>query len=129
MSPAEFIARILGPLYVIVAIGMMVDAETYRQITKDALRKPALRYLASVLALAAGLLIVNVHNEWVVRWTVVVTLTGWLALIKGALLTVYPDVLIRYSEPLVRSASRLRAAAVATLVLGLFLTVMGYAKL
>ncbi len=126
MSSAEFIARIFGPLYVIVAVGMLLDAETYRQITKDALGKPVLRYLAGILALVAGLLIINVHNEWAPRWTVIITLMGWLALIKGALLTAYPDVLIRVSEPLARRSARLRGAAVVTLALGLFLTGMGY---
>jgi hypothetical protein len=40
-------------------------------------------YLSGVLMFVAGLAIVRTHNRWRLDWTVLVTLSGWLALALG----------------------------------------------
>lgn len=49
------------------------------------LQIPPVVYLSGVLLFVAGLAIVRAHNVWVPDWTVLVTLTGWLALLVGLL--------------------------------------------
>jgi hypothetical protein len=40
--------------------------------------------LSGVLMFVAGLAIVRAHNRWCADWTVLVTLSGWLALALGS---------------------------------------------
>jgi uncharacterized membrane protein HdeD (DUF308 family) len=44
---------------------------------------PPVVYLSGVLFFVAGLAMVRAHNIWERSWTVVVTLTGWFALVLG----------------------------------------------
>ena len=39
----------------------------------------------------AGLAIIRAHNRWTWRWPVIVTLTGWIALIGGLWRMAVPD--------------------------------------
>ncbi|MEI6710821.1 MAG: hypothetical protein WCK88_00710 [bacterium] len=43
------------------------------------------------MAIIIGALMIYVHNIWVADWTVLVTIIGWTALIKGIWLTVLPQ--------------------------------------
>lgn len=44
---------------------------------------PPVVYLSGTLMFVAGLAIVRAHNHWVRDWTVLVTLSGWFALVIG----------------------------------------------
>lgn len=49
-------------------------------------------------AVILGILIVNYHNIWVKDWTVLVTILGWLALMKGVLIIAFPSFVQSYSK-------------------------------
>jgi hypothetical protein len=44
---------------------------------------PPVVYLSGVLMFVGGLAIVRAHNSWARDWTVLVTLSGWFALLLG----------------------------------------------
>jgi uncharacterized membrane protein len=120
------LAKLLGLLYITVALGILLDTTGYRRIFNELLGSHVLTYLSGLLALVAGLLIVLMHNHWSFSWSVAVTIIGWLALIKGALLIIHPNTLIRISEPFLRRDATLRYTGVGALLLGLFLTILGF---
>jgi hypothetical protein len=37
-----------------------------------------------VLALLAGLAVVNAHNLWVLDWRLIVTILGWLLILRAS---------------------------------------------
>ena len=126
MQPAMIIAQILGPLYVIVSLGLLLDPSTYQRVFEDFLENAALTYLGGLLALIFGLLVLAFHGAWRADWTVIITIIGWLGLIKGTLLLVRPSAVIRLSRPLMAQPAQLRVSAVVTLAFGLFLSAKGY---
>ncbi len=123
---AELIARIVGPVYVIISFGLMANPDTYRKIMALFIEQAALSYLAGFLALAAGVAILTFHFIWRADWTVLVTILGCLATAKGAALVIAPDWFLRTYQPLLRAPGVIRAGGVATLALGLFLAAKGY---
>jgi len=129
MSAAEIIAAILGPFYLIVAVGLFLDPDRYRRVIQGFFEQPALVYIGGVMALFMGLLILAFHRTWGGDWTALITVIGWLAAVKGAVLIVNPEYWARLTESMMRTGSRIRVAAVAALLLGLFLTIKGYAVL
>ncbi len=122
---AEIIARILGPLYVISGIGMLVSTDSYRNMIGEFWANPVFACLGGFFATGGGLVILAFHSNWATDWTLLITLIGWIAVVKGALLLVMP----RLFEPISRifeTSGRLRAWAIAPLLLGGLLSVLGY---
>ena len=74
------IAGLLGPTIIVMIVSEfpLVQPGLY-----DA-QIPPVVYLSGVLMFVAGLAIVRAHNRWRADWTVLVTLSGWLALTLGA---------------------------------------------
>ena len=126
MTPSTFIARILGPVLVIVGIGLLLEGETFRAMAGEFLHSSALIYLSGVMTLAAGLAILNVHHLWTRDWRVFVTIFGWLLLIGGILRILAMSWAQSVGESLIAHRRWPLAGAVVTLALGAFLTVMGY---
>jgi hypothetical protein len=126
MTASTFIARILGPVLVIIGISLLVERGTFSVIAGDFARNGALIYLSGLIALAVGLAILNVHHIWVRGWPVVITIFGWLALIGGIFRILATSLVQRMADAVIANPRWLIVGGVGTLVLGGFLTVMGY---
>jgi len=82
-----FLSRLLGLYLILISVAMGI----HRQATIDSMRalmhNPPVLFVVSVIAMAAGLAMVLGHNVWSGGvLPVVVTLSGWMVLIKGSLL-------------------------------------------
>ena len=60
------------------------------------LRQPGLMFPLVLLLLICGLLIIVGHNIWVADWHVIVTIVGWLTVLKGVIVLMFPQVLSVY---------------------------------
>jgi hypothetical protein len=86
-----FLARLIGPIFVVVAIGVLANGAVYRGLSQEFVRSPALIYLSGLFAMAAGVAILLNHNVWVGDWRVLITIFGWLAAIGGAQRIIWPQ--------------------------------------
>ena len=79
MSSSKNIAGLVGPTIVamIVSEFPLVQPHLYDS------QIPPVVYISGVLMFVAGLAIVRAHNRWARDWTVLVTLSGWFALVLG----------------------------------------------
>ena len=79
MANSKQIGALLGPTMVamLVAEFPLVQPHLY-----DAQIAPVI-YLSGVLMFVAGLAIVRSHSIWARDWTVLITLSGWFALLIG----------------------------------------------
>ena len=125
MSTSLTLANILGPMLVIIAVGILLNINAYQEMIGKMQVSSSLWYLGGLLALVYGLLIVQWHNVWVWQWPVVITVLGWAGLLKGILLLVFPKWIVRWAGLYQRNRLALKVNAVFALLLGLFLTVMG----
>ena len=64
MDRSLFLARLLGPTSVVIALAMLINLGMYESMIAEALRPGILFYLSGLLSLLAGLAIVNLHNTW-----------------------------------------------------------------
>jgi hypothetical protein len=92
------IARITSVIYLSAAAGAIIDRDQYRRVAEDVFKNAALTYWMGFTAAIVGSLIVNYHNIWVGNWTVLITILGWLALIKGVLIIAVPKRVERFSK-------------------------------
>jgi hypothetical protein len=130
MDRSEYIARLIGPVMLIIGIGMiggmLTEGDAYSSLLKEFIGSRALIFITGVLALVAGLAIVNAHNLWVRDWRVVVTILGWLFIVRGVSNLVFPGTVQTLGDRMIASHGGILAGAAATIALGSILSIMGY---
>jgi len=125
LSISILIARIAAVIYLSAAVGSILDRDQYRRVADDMFRSAALTYLMGFTAAIIGLLIVNYHNVWVGNWIVLITILGWLALMKGVLIIAVPKLIERVSRQLF-GGKMLRYFPYVALCLGLLFGYFGF---
>ena len=120
-----YIARILGPVLVIIGLGLLLEGETFRAMAGEFLRSAALIYFSGVATLAVGLAILNVHHLWTRDWRSIITVFGWLAS-SAASSGSWRPIRCRGSQSFIAHQRWPIMGAIVTLALGGFLSVMGY---
>jgi cytochrome bd-type quinol oxidase subunit 2 len=104
MQRSIYLAKLIGPLFAAIGVGILLNGAVYRTIFEEGLHSPILIYFSGVLVLPAGIALVLAHNVWVGDWRLIITLLGWLGAIGGACRIVFPQVVITigssiYSHP------------------------------
>jgi vacuolar-type H+-ATPase subunit I/STV1 len=86
-TQTRFLSRLLGLFCLIAGLTMLLQRQSTVQTVTALLADRPLTYVLGVIVLFAGLAIVLVHNRWSGgAVAVIVTLIGWLTLLKGILL-------------------------------------------
>jgi hypothetical protein len=85
MSPRTlFLSRLIGLYCILIALSMMIRRQAIVEAVTVLLQNPSMTLILGVITLAAGLAMVLAHNIWSGgALAVVVTLVGWMALIKS----------------------------------------------
>src|SRR5260370_31226932 len=86
-----FLARLIGPVVLAVAIGVLANGAVYRGLSEEFVRSPALIYITGILGMSVGVAILLNHNVWAADWRVLITIFGWLAAIGGAQRILWPQ--------------------------------------
>jgi hypothetical protein len=126
MSTSIYIARILGPCFIVVAISIMLNQDFYKKVFDDFFKNTALIYISGLIPLVLGIVIVLSHNVWVTDWTVMITIFGWMAVIKGIWLIVFPKSLPGFVKAYQRYPNLLLFHAILALALGIILVHLSY---
>ncbi len=124
---AIWISKFLGPVILALSIPMIVTPSNLQETTRRFLADSPLVLISGVLAMTAGLSIVNTHNVWVLNWTLIVTLFGWALLLGGASRIVAPRVVDRVGGAMMDRPTMTRIIGVFWALLGAFLTFKAYA--
>lgn len=133
MTTSKYLARLMGPVLLLIALGMVIgllhEGESYSNLMREFIGSRALIFMTGVLALVAGIAIVNAHNLWVPDWRVIVTVLGWLLVVRGVINVLFPVWAQSLGDRMVASHAGSVAGAAITFVLGAILCVMGYEEL
>lgn len=88
MSPTStFLSRLIGLYCILVSLSLVTHKQATVETVTELVHNPPLLFLAGVIAVGAGLAIILGHNVWSGGSVpVLVTLIGWLALLKGLLI-------------------------------------------
>ena len=127
MDRSSFLARLIGPTFVAIALGMLINLSIYETMIAKALRPGILLYLSGLLSLLAGLAIIN-HNTWHMDWRVIITVLGWLMTIGGIIRIVAPQITIAIGSTVYSGRAPTIVVALIVGALGAFLSVKGYVQ-
>ncbi|HTZ53997.1 MAG TPA: hypothetical protein VMB20_02955 [Candidatus Acidoferrum sp.] len=122
-----YLAKLFGLFLLILGISMLVQRQNTIAIWIALVHNLPLIYVVSLVTIAAGLAVVLAHNRW--RGgapPVVVTLLGWVTLLKGVSALVLPADLAMQAFALLSYDRYFYIYTCIWLVLGAYLTVAGF---
>lgn len=126
MNNSILLARLIGPFISIIAAGLFLNLKLYRQIIDDFSKNAALVYIAGLISFIIGLTLVLLHNIWVLDWRVIMTIFGWITLIKGIWLIVLPGTLVKIAAAYIKNFRLVIFPWAFMFLLGIFLIFKGY---
>jgi hypothetical protein len=119
------IARALGIVFAVMGLSVMIDRKTVSAALEKATEDRGFLWLWSFLILTMGAVIVATNNVWTSGLLLLITLLGWLSIVKGAFLLILPGPAMTLYRKCIRD-SVLIFGGVAAFLLGLVLLYMGF---
>ena len=88
----ESLAATVVVMLLILGISYSFQPDQWARVASDAIESPHRFLPVALILLILGLAIVFHHNVWEPGWGLVITITGWILVIKGALFLIVPNV-------------------------------------
>ncbi len=120
------IFQIFSLVYLAVGIGILINPDFYKKLFEDFTEDTTALYFGGVAALVIGYLILAFHNTWTKDYSVIITVIGWIALIKGILIIVRPKLMIALTKAIAAKENFLKIEAIAIVIIGLALAFLGF---
>ena len=119
-------ARVLGPFFTIIAIAVAVHAPDMRQLLTEFTASDVWPWVTGAFILLGGIAIVAFHQFWRGPAAILVSVLGWLLVVRGILLVAFPDVFASLADRMIGAVGVWQAAYVVMAVIGLYLTYVGW---
>ncbi|MCP4780821.1 MAG: hypothetical protein GY877_08760 [Hyphomicrobium sp.] len=126
METSLFLAKLIGPVLIVIGLGLLVKPKDFLEMATDFLASRAMIFLAGLLTLVTGLAIVLTHNVWVFNWPVVITILGWLSIAGGVFRILFPAGVQAMGASMMDKPAMMTVSGVIQIVLGLWLCYAGY---
>lgn len=120
------IFQILGLTYLVIGLGMLASPRFYKEMINKMIDNEAVLFLTGLLVFVIGYFLVAYHNIWTGGWTTIITIFGWLAVLKGLMVIVIPEKSIKLYNSIKISKGQLSVYGIIVFVLGIIFAYLGY---
>ncbi len=120
-------ARVLGPFLVIVDVTAMVRASDMQRLLSQFEANSLWTFVTGAFILLFGLIIVAGHQYWQGAAAIIVSLLGWLIVLRGLLLVAFPKVFVSVANSMIGAQAWWVTLCVIFALVGLYLTYVGWA--
>jgi uncharacterized membrane protein HdeD (DUF308 family) len=114
------IAQVLRIFFVVVGVSMVANGKATAAAVEESVQNKGILFMWGILALLIGAVIVVFNNVWASGLTLLITILGWLALVKGTFILLLPGPAASLYKKCGKSGL-LTVAGVVMVVLGLVL--------
>ena len=91
MDEAVYFAKLLAVIYLCAGLGAIMNKKHLQRVLEDFTKNTGLDYLGALVSLILGFIMVSFYNTWQWNWTLLITLMGWGAVLKGAVHLLFPE--------------------------------------
>lgn len=126
MELSILIARIISITYLAFGLGLLFSSKFYKREIPKLIENPALLIYGGFVATVIGYLIIHYHNIWENNWTILITVIGWIGLIKGIILLVFPESYKVYKSSIFHEDYILKVFVPLTFIVGLLMGYYGF---
>jgi hypothetical protein len=96
MNISIFFAQMLGIIFVVLGLSMIFNKKWTSIAIDEMTKNQGIIWLAGLITLILGATIVGLNNIWTSGLPLFVTILGWLTLIKGATILIFPNFSFSY---------------------------------
>lgn len=126
MTTSRILAALLGPMFLVTGLMILTNLGAMPAFMVELAAVPVIIVLAGYVTFLPGLAIVLFHNRWQWGWPLLVTLSGWLLLVAGAIRILFAARLAAVLDDIAPSVlPALPAIAVVMLAIGGYLSFQG----
>jgi len=124
MSNAQ-ILQLFGIYISAMGLGMLLNPEYFKKVFRDFAASPAAAMLAGVVATVAGYLLIVFKSSWI-GGDILIAILGWVALVKGLALVLFPKSFLEISKIILRGKNNFVMTSIFCLALGIVFLYLGY---
>jgi len=126
MEITIFFAQFWGWLLVIVCLILLLRKRVLLEEMFGMIENKVFLLFSGYLALIIGLITVILHNVWVADWRVVITIFGWISLIKGVMRIAFPEITQKLAPAFKNKPVLTQGLLIIAILLGAWLLLMSY---
>jgi hypothetical protein len=125
MSTSVFLARLIGPVMLVIGLAVFANQQAFRAMAEEFLASRALLFLSGLIIMPVGLAIVLTHNIWAADGRVMITLFGWANAIGGAVRLCAPTYVMQTGRVMLNKPHFIFVAAAIWVVAGSLFCLFG----
>jgi hypothetical protein len=125
MNSSVAIAQVLGIVLAVMSLSILIDRKTVSTALEKAMEDRGFLWLWSFLILTMGAVMVVMNNVWTSGLPLLITIFGWLTILKGAILLFLPGPSMAFYRKCNRDGV-LIACGIGAFLLGLVLLYMSF---
>jgi len=124
MNTVNYLATVWGLSMVLIPLALLINEKYLKRIFAE-IENEATLFFWGMVSLVIGLAMILSYNVWEQSWQVIITILGWLALLKGLALLFLPEYIRKWAKK-IESKKWLPIALVVIVFVGLLLTYLGF---
>jgi hypothetical protein len=126
-SLSIFLSRLLGLVFLVLSLAMVLRHRSFAETAGQLIHDRPLLLILGLIMLIAGFALVLAHNIWSGgALPIVITLLGWITLIRGLILLLAPPEVLDQLFQMIDVEKHFYVPAAITFLLGFYLTYMGF---
>ena len=114
------LSQILGIVFIVLGLSMIFQKKNTVSVIEGLVQNKSFMWMGGLIALMIGAVIVVLNNVWSSGLPLIITIIGWLALIKGTFLLVFPKTAAPFYKKVGKDSIFVSTGAI-VLLLGLVL--------
>ena len=96
METLNYVASIWGFALIVIPLALLINPKHLERVIMQ-LENDSNLFLWGIVAFVLGSAMVLNYNAWDSNWTVIITILGWLSLLKGLFLLFFPNLIKRWA--------------------------------
>ena len=126
MDVSTFLARVFGLYLIIVCLAVLFRFKAIQAAYDEMVSSKGHVIFGGFLSLVIGILVVVSHSVFIWDWRLLITLLGYLALLKGIWLLFFPETALKFKRSVMGNKPVYRIIIIIFLLIGLYLAYQGF---
>ncbi len=125
MTDAQ-IFQLCGIAFFPAGLVWVINPRVFREMVKDIINNRGVLFISGLMAITIGYLVIALHNTWTFNRQVIITILGWLSLLKGLLIVILPATKIKVFLNLEKIGKFLAVSPWLVLLVGIVSLYLGF---
>jgi vacuolar-type H+-ATPase subunit I/STV1 len=126
-TATRFFSRVLGPFLIIFDVTAVARASDMQSLLSQFEANSMWTFVTGAFILLLGLTIVAAHQIWRGAAAIIVSLLGWLIVLRGLLLVAFPKFFASLANDMIGAQGWWITACIVFALVGVYLTYVGWA--